>query len=78
MPDIEHLGPTVDRLSPLHNFTVESQIQFHAPLAFTPKTVEHEGKTVHGVTHEDLTVFVNSAEWTLCEYKGRIPNEDKI
>ncbi|KAK7681393.1 hypothetical protein QCA50_015485 [Cerrena zonata] len=60
-----HLGPTIDRLSPLHNFTVESQVQFHAPLAFSPKAVEHEGKIVHGLTHEDLTVFVNSAEWTL-------------
>ncbi|CAL1699248.1 unnamed protein product [Somion occarium] len=61
----QYLGPSLDRFKVLHNFTVESQIQFHAPLAFAPKTVEHEGKTVHGLTHEDLTVFVNSAEWTL-------------
>ncbi|OSD05225.1 hypothetical protein PYCCODRAFT_1432983 [Trametes coccinea BRFM310] len=60
-----HIGPLLEKLSDLHNFTIESQVQFHAPLAFEPRLVQHEGRGVHGLTHEDLTVFINSAEWTL-------------
>lgn len=61
----KYLRPTLDKLSILHNFTIESQVQYHAPLAFTPTSLESDGKAVHGLTQEDLTVFVNSAEWTL-------------
>ncbi|TFK49083.1 hypothetical protein OE88DRAFT_1663454 [Heliocybe sulcata] len=57
--------PVLKRLETLHNFTVESQVQYHAPLAFTPTTVSVDGTDVYGLTPEDLTVFVNSAEWTL-------------
>ncbi|KAJ7064913.1 phosphatidylinositol-glycan biosynthesis class S protein-domain-containing protein [Mycena amicta] len=56
-----HLSPIFSALSILHNFTIESQVQFHAPLAFSPQVLS-EGV---GLTAEDLTVFVNSAEWTL-------------
>ena len=52
----------------MHNFTVESQVQYHAPLAFRPRTIERDGKIGHGLTPGDLTIFVNSAEWTLCMY----------
>ena len=65
---VEHISPLLNKLSVLHNFTIESQVQFHAPLAFEPRSAEHEGRRVHGLTHEDLTVFVNSAEWTLCKW----------
>ncbi|CCM04395.1 uncharacterized protein FIBRA_06571 [Fibroporia radiculosa] len=58
-----HIAPTLERLSVLHNFTVESQVQFYAPLAFEPRSVG-DGSS-HGLTQEDLTVFINSAEWTL-------------
>ncbi|KAF7325859.1 GPI transamidase component PIG-S [Mycena kentingensis (nom. inval.)] len=56
-----HLSSLFEALSVLHNFTIESQVQFHAPLAFTPQPLA-DGV---GLTPEDLTVFVNSAEWTL-------------
>lgn len=59
-----HIYPIIDRLSSLHNFTIESQVQFHAPLAFLPQTLDDK---MYGLTPEDLTVFINSAEWTLCE-----------
>ena len=62
MTTLAHIQPILQRLSTLHNFTIESQVQFHAPLAFTPVQTEH----AFGITSEDLTVFVNSAEWTLC------------
>ncbi|EIM89154.1 uncharacterized protein STEHIDRAFT_53681 [Stereum hirsutum FP-91666 SS1] len=61
-----HLSSILDQLSELYNFTIESQIRFHAPLAFEPQAVANsDGNEVHGLTPEDLTVFVNSAEWTL-------------
>ncbi|KAJ7126058.1 phosphatidylinositol-glycan biosynthesis class S protein-domain-containing protein [Mycena epipterygia] len=56
-----HLFPILNSLSVLHNFTIESQVQFHAPLPFSPTSLD-DG---YGLTPEDLTVFVNSAEWSL-------------
>ncbi|KAJ3484833.1 hypothetical protein NLI96_g5363 [Meripilus lineatus] len=60
-----YLKPTLEKLSVLHNFTIESQVQLHAPLAFDPTIVTHNNSQSFGLTPEDLTVFVNSAEWTL-------------
>ncbi|KAH9941817.1 phosphatidylinositol-glycan biosynthesis class S protein-domain-containing protein [Epithele typhae] len=60
-----HISPLLNKLSALHNFTIESQVQFHAPLAFEPRPIQHDGRDAHGLIHEDLTVFVNSAQWTL-------------
>ncbi|EPQ52232.1 hypothetical protein GLOTRDRAFT_80455 [Gloeophyllum trabeum ATCC 11539] len=60
-----HIRPLLKRLESLHNFTIESQVQYHAPLAFSPSVVSANGSEVYGLTPEDLTVFVNSAEWTL-------------
>ena len=59
----DHIQPVLDVLKPLHNFTIESQVQYYAPLAFEVQPTE-DG--VYGLSYEDLTVFVNSAEWTLC------------
>ncbi|KAL5499115.1 GPI17 [Sanghuangporus vaninii] len=56
------ITPVLQRLSILHNFTIESQVQFFAPLAFEPVKLE-DGS--FGLTEEQLSVFVNSAEWTL-------------
>ncbi|EPS98289.1 hypothetical protein FOMPIDRAFT_1126904 [Fomitopsis schrenkii] len=59
------LSPFLERLSVLHNFTIESQVQYHGPLAFEPRGLQVAEKTQYGLTPEDLTVFVNSAEWML-------------
>ncbi|KAH9478672.1 GPI transamidase component PIG-S [Psilocybe cubensis] len=64
-----NVNPILHRLSPLHNFTIESQVQFHAPLAFTPRQLDQ----AHGLTPEDLTVFVNSADWTLSSSSSNDP-----
>ena len=80
----EHLTPTLNDLARLYNFTIESQVQFHAPLAFEPvplgTAVDSEAgmnateaaqeppeANEAGLTPEQLTVFVNSAEWSLCK-----------
>ena len=62
---VEYIQPVMDRLSDLHNFTVESQVQYFAPLAFEPVPL---GNDEYGLTQEQLSVFVNSAEWTLCKH----------
>ncbi|GAW06892.1 gpi transamidase component pig-s [Lentinula edodes] len=59
----QHIYPITSALGILHNFTVESQVQFHAPLAFEPRSISNG--TAFVLTPEDLTVFINSAEWTL-------------
>jgi phosphatidylinositol glycan class S len=64
----EFIFPLTSRLSTLHNFTVESQVQYHAPLAFEPKRLTLGDTEASGLTQEDLTVFINSAEWTLGQY----------
>jgi len=61
---LDYMSPILDSLSVLHNFTMESQVLFHGPLAFKPQLIS--GGEAYGLTTEDLTVFVNSAEWTLC------------
>lgn len=75
---LDYLKSSLGRLSILHNFTIESQVQFHAPLAFQPRAITVQGYEAHGLTPEDLTVFVNSAEWTLCESAQRIARVEKI
>ncbi|KAJ2925382.1 hypothetical protein H1R20_g11689, partial [Candolleomyces eurysporus] len=58
----DHVQPILDALSSQHNFTIESQVQSYAPLAFDLRPVSNDS---FGLSYDDLTVFVNSAEWTL-------------
>ncbi|VDC00112.1 unnamed protein product [Peniophora sp. CBMAI 1063] len=69
-----HITPVLRRLSSLHNFTVESQVHFYAPLAFEPTTVSRPDDTnEHGLSLDDLKVFVNSAEWSLASQVSNDP-----
>ncbi|KAF7426157.1 GPI transamidase component [Pleurotus ostreatus] len=61
----QYITPLLDQLSLLHNFTIESQVQYHAPLAFKPRPTR--------LSSEDLSVFVNSAEWSLCDQPLEMP-----
>jgi hypothetical protein len=61
------ISPILKQTSELHNFTIESKIQFYAPLAFEPLVTSNGEEVTHGLTQENLKVFVNSAEWTLGE-----------
>ncbi|KAG8903955.1 GPI transamidase component [Tulasnella sp. 403] len=66
-----YLGTTLRELNTLHNFTIESQVQFHAPLAFDPtpfrlpETSDDTTPDAYVLEDDQLKVFVNSAEWTL-------------
>ncbi|KAF5310515.1 hypothetical protein D9619_008010 [Psilocybe cf. subviscida] len=66
---LKYINPILSHLRSLHNFTVESQVQFYAPLAFS--TVHKEN--YYGITPADLSVFVNSAEWTLSSSSSNDP-----
>lgn len=64
----EHLYPTLEHLSAVHNFSIESQVQYHAPLAFKPPFIRHkDGLSSFSLSQDYLKTFVNSAEWTLGE-----------
>ncbi|BGP15870.1 hypothetical protein JCM10213_005644 [Rhodosporidiobolus nylandii] len=58
-----NLRPFLSSLAPLHNFTIESHVQFFAPLAIEL----HEDEAKEGVylEEEDLRAFVNNAEWNM-------------
>jgi len=66
----QRIQPILDRLEPLHNFTIESQVQYHGRLAFQPQVIDD---TSYGLTPEDLTVFINSAEWSLSSSASNDP-----
>jgi hypothetical protein len=64
----EHIRPLLFALRPLHNFTVETQVQYFSPLAFEPAASDDGGWTV---SQDQLKTFVNSAEWSLCQSRCR-------
>lgn len=65
---LDYLYPICGQFKQLHNFTIESQVQFHAPLAFDPPSSISSTEETHYVLGEDeLKIFINSAEWTLCK-----------
>lgn len=62
----DYLQPTLDQLGVLHDFVVESHIQYYAPLAFEPQmSRDQNGNAISALGPEELKVFVNSAEWSL-------------
>lgn len=59
----EHMQPILDMLGPIHNFTIDTQIQLFA----NPSVDAQE------LTKEHLTQFVNAAEWPLSPSIGGAP-----
>lgn len=59
------LLPTLHQLRAIHNFTIESQVQYHAPLAFEPPQRFDVDGAYYTLGEDELKIFVNSAEWTL-------------
>ncbi|GAA5989718.1 hypothetical protein JCM10908_000606 [Rhodotorula pacifica] len=56
-------APLLASLAPIHNFTVETQVQYFAPLAVELHHMDGEQGTY--VEEADLRAFVNNAEWNL-------------
>lgn len=67
----EYLQPLLDALGGISTFTVDSQIQFYASLSssvvptWVPGPEGDEGKGQWVLKKEDLSSFINSAEWPL-------------
>lgn len=70
----EYLTPLLDSISAVSNFTVDTQVQFHA--TFSPSVHAPEHDADHGVwtlQEEDLSGFINAAEWPLSPSIGAGP-----
>jgi phosphatidylinositol glycan class S len=63
LQQLAYLSPFIKTMSTLSEFTIESQIQHYASLAFTPQldNVSQE----HYLTPDSLPNFINAAEWSL-------------
>ncbi|KAL4769434.1 phosphatidylinositol-glycan biosynthesis class S protein-domain-containing protein [Aspergillus nidulans var. acristatus] len=62
----EYISPIVQALSPISNFTVDTQVQLYA--TFSPTTPVPEYDETQGVwtlKEENLSAFINAAEWPL-------------
>lgn len=59
----EYMKPVLDLLSPIHNFTIDTQVQLYA----TP------GVQNQVLNKEDLSSFINAAEWPLSPSIGGAP-----
>ncbi|GAA5958871.1 hypothetical protein JCM8115_000671 [Rhodotorula mucilaginosa] len=57
------VAPLLASLAPIHEFTVETQVQYFAPLAV--ELHRKDGKEGTYVDEADLRAFVNNAEWNL-------------
>ncbi|KAI0149622.1 phosphatidylinositol-glycan biosynthesis class S protein [Hypoxylon sp. NC0597] len=59
----EYMKPILDMLGPIHNFTIDTQVQLYA----TP------GVQSQVLSKEDLSSFINAAEWPLSPSIGGAP-----
>ncbi|KAG0062975.1 hypothetical protein BGZ89_010246 [Linnemannia elongata] len=58
-----YLAPFIKTISTVSKFTIESQIQHYASLAFTPQ-MDYSSQE-HYLTPDALPNFINAAEWSL-------------
>ncbi|CAG7931223.1 unnamed protein product [Penicillium olsonii] len=62
----EYVSPLLKALSPISDFTVDTQVQLYANFAPTaPKPEFDEAEAAWTLRKEDLSAFVNAAEWPL-------------
>ncbi|KDE06579.1 hypothetical protein MVLG_03075 [Microbotryum lychnidis-dioicae p1A1 Lamole] len=57
-----HVEPLLSALEPLHKFTIDTRIQYFAPLTIPVQTIDGEGSWI---VEDDLRAFVNNADWKL-------------
>jgi phosphatidylinositol glycan class S len=83
----EYLAPLLDSFSSISNFTVDTQVQLYA--SFSPSVQEPQYDPERGawtLRNEDLSGFINAAEWPLSPSIGSgptvnfvlfVPSEDR-
>ncbi|KAI1748905.1 phosphatidylinositol-glycan biosynthesis class S protein [Xylaria castorea] len=59
----QYMRPVLDMLQPIHNFTIDTQVQLYAV----------PGVLSQVLTKEDLSSFINAAEWPLSPSIGGAP-----
>ncbi|KAF3762178.1 hypothetical protein M406DRAFT_293816 [Cryphonectria parasitica EP155] len=64
----EYMQPVLDVLRPIHNFTIDTQVQLYA----TP------GVQSQALSKDDLSSFINAAEWPLSPSIGGAPTVNFI
>ncbi|RPA74783.1 hypothetical protein BJ508DRAFT_418441 [Ascobolus immersus RN42] len=60
-----HFQPLLAALSPLSTFTIDTQIQYYASFSPSVQPVWNEDLKAFTLAKEDLSSFINSAEWPL-------------
>jgi phosphatidylinositol glycan class S len=70
----EYLSPLLQAFEPISNFTVDTQVQLYANFAPTaPRPEYDEAESAWTLKKEDLSAFVNAAEWPLNPSIGNGP-----
>ena len=70
----EYLNPLLNSISGVSNFTVDTQVQLYAALSPSVQAPEHDpDKDVWNLRDEDLSAFINAAEWPLSPSIGAGP-----
>ncbi|KAJ9150399.1 GPI transamidase component PIG-S [Pleurostoma richardsiae] len=64
----EYMKPVLDVLGPIHNFTIDTQVQLYAA----------PGVASQVLSKEDLSSFINAAEWPLSPSIGGAPTVNFI
>ncbi|KAL2863548.1 phosphatidylinositol-glycan biosynthesis class S protein-domain-containing protein [Aspergillus lucknowensis] len=62
----DYISPVVQALSPISNFTIDTQVQLYATFSPTAPAPEYdETQSVWTLKEENLSAFINAAEWPL-------------
>ncbi|KAL5335282.1 phosphatidylinositol-glycan biosynthesis class S protein-domain-containing protein [Aspergillus crustosus] len=70
----DYISPLIQELSPISNFTIDTQVQLYA--TFSPTTPPPEYDETHAIwtlNEENLSAFINAAEWPLSPSIGTGP-----
>jgi phosphatidylinositol glycan class S len=70
----EYVSPLLESLSPISNFTIDTQVQLYA--SFSPSVQDPEYDNITStwtLRKEDLSGFINAAEWPLSPSIGGAP-----
>ncbi|KAI9856848.1 MAG: GPI transamidase component [Vezdaea acicularis] len=70
----EYLAPLLQSLSPISNFTIDTQVQLYASFSPSVREPEYdEALSAWTLRKEDLSGFINAAEWPLSPSIGVAP-----
>ena len=70
----DYITPVLQAFSPISNFTVDTQVQLYARFSTTAPAPEYdETHAVWALKKDDLSAFINAAEWPLSPSIGSGP-----